>query len=170
MKQTMFGWNRRRDDPLHLGPRLMELRHERGMSRAELARATGLKRRAIAGYERGAESVPPENLERLSAAYGVAVSALGAPAPDTTSDAAHQLGHDVAPEPLLREYVAMIAELRNLAPGTPLAFRDHDLTELANALGGTKESIERRLIELIGASPDDARHLREVIMSFRGSL
>ena len=46
---------------------------------------------------------------------------------------------------LLREYLAMIYELRNLPPGTRPPMREEDLAALADALGGTPEAIEARL-------------------------
>ena len=58
----------------------------------------------------------------------------------------------------------MIYELRNLPPGSPVPLRQPDLTALADALGGTPDTIERRLVELIGASPEEAARLRAMIL------
>ena len=54
---------------------------------------------------------------------------------------------------ILREYLAMIYELRNLPVGTRPPMREEDLATLADALGGTPAAIEARLHELIGRAP-----------------
>jgi hypothetical protein len=72
-------------------------------------------------------------------------------------------GHD-EPEGLLREYLSMIYELRNLPPGSRVPLREPDLAALADALGGTPDAIEQRLMELIGSSREEAARLRAIIL------
>ena len=58
----------------------------------------------------------------------------------------------------------MVQELRQ-AQGLPLSsLRQHDLSELAIALGGTPEAIEARLIELLDTDRRHAEQLRASIM------
>src|SRR5262245_1841132 len=65
---------------------------------------------------------------------------------------------------LLREYLAMVVELRN-APVTAATLRDADLSELALALGGSPDAIEARLRELIDADEQDVSELRQAILA-----
>ncbi len=65
---------------------------------------------------------------------------------------------------MLREYLSMIYELRNLPPGSRVPLREPDLATLADALGGTPDAIEARLHELIGASREEAARLRAMIL------
>lgn len=51
-----------------IGPRLIELRNSQGLTRAELAKETGLTIRAIEGYERG-ERVPRDEVKIKLADY-----------------------------------------------------------------------------------------------------
>jgi transcriptional regulator with XRE-family HTH domain len=60
--------------PLHL--RLRELRHRRGLSQAELAKRTGLRRATIVALERGQSSPRLTTLEKLATALGVSVVQL----------------------------------------------------------------------------------------------
>ena len=64
---------------------------------------------------------------------------------------------------LLREYLAMVMELRN-APVNAMTLRNADLSELALALGGTPDAIEARLRELLRADEQDVTELRRAIM------
>ena len=82
----------------------------------------------------------------------------------STGDTIRHLRGPAEPEGVLREYLAMIYELRNLPPGSPVPLRQPDLTALADALGGTPDTIEHRLVELIGASPEEAARLRSMIL------
>ncbi len=65
---------------------------------------------------------------------------------------------------MLREYLSMIAELREVPPGGTTPLRQPDLAALADALGGTPESIETRLVQLTGVSHEEAVRLRSMIL------
>jgi hypothetical protein len=56
---------------------------------------------------------------------------------------------------LLREYLAMVVELRSGQTVTPPTLRHEDLVELATALGDTPESIEARLVALLSTDGVD---------------
>ena len=58
----------------------------------------------------------------------------------------------------------MIYELRRVPPGAPIPLRQPDLAALADALGGTPESIETRLMQLGGVSHEEAVRLRSMIL------
>jgi len=157
-----------------VGRHLRSVRKAQGLSRAEVARSAGLTRRELAAYERGRIPVPDSDLWCLAGSCGVDVSEL-LPSRDklvansdlgslTVGDSVARLRAGASSDGLLREYLAMIYELRNLPPGTRPPMREEDLAALADTLGGTPEAIEARLHELIGVSRDEAARLRAMIL------
>jgi len=166
----------RRDGPSsrQLGRHLKQVRRQQGLSRAEVARSAGLTRRELGAYERGRVDVPESDLWCLAGSCGVDVSEL-LPTRDplqvtsdlsslAVGDSIRHLRGPAEPDGLLREYLAMIYELRNLPPGSRVPLREPDLMTLADALGGTPEAIEQKLAEVIGASREEAARLRAMIL------
>jgi transcriptional regulator with XRE-family HTH domain len=166
----------RRDGPSsrQLGRHLKQIRRKQGLSRAEVARSAGLTRRELGAYERGSVDVPESDLWCLAGSCGVDVSEL-LPSRDplnvssdlsslAVGDSIRHLRGPTEPDGLLREYLSMIYELRNLPPGSRVPLREPDLMTLADALGGTPDAIEQKLTELIGASHEEAARLRAMIL------
>lgn len=165
-----------RDEPSakDLGRQLRQVRRKQGLSRAEVARSAGLTRRELAAYERGRVHIPESDLWCLAGSCGVEVSDLlphrdelrfdSSLAALAIGDSIRHLRSPAEPDGLLREYLAMIYELRNLPPGSRVPLRETDLATLADALGGAPEAIEMRLMELIGASHEEAARLRAMIL------
>ncbi len=157
-----------------VGRQLRQVRRKQGLSRAEVARSAGLTRRELAAYERGRILIPESDLWCLAGSCGVDVNEL---LPDRTplrigsglsslamGDSIRRLREPGQPSGLLREYLSMIYELRNLPPGSRIPLRESDLATLADALGGTPDVIEERLVELVGASHEEAARLRAMIL------
>ena len=127
-----------------VGRHLRTVRKAKGLSRAEVARSAGLTRRELAAYERGRIPVPDSDLWCLAGSCGVDVSEL-LPSRDKLNvgtrprlaDGRRQrsLASGRAPSATgsLREYLAMIYELRNLPPGTRPPMREEDLAALADS-------------------------------------
>jgi transcriptional regulator with XRE-family HTH domain len=165
-----------RDEPSakDLGRHLRQVRRKQGLSRAEVARSAGLTRRELAAYERGRVHIPESDLWCLAGSCGVEVGELlphrdelridSSLASLAIGDSIRHLRTPAEPDGLLREYLAMIYELRNLPPGSRIPLRETDLATLADALGGAPEVIEMRLMELIGASHEEAARLRAMIL------
>jgi len=156
------------------GRHLRQVRRKQGLSRAEVARSAGLTRRELAAYERGRIVIPESDLWCLAGSCGVDVDEL---LPEreplkvgsglsslAMGDSIRRLRDPAAPDGLLREYLSMIYELRNLPPGSRVPLRQPDLVALADALGGSPEAIEARLVDLIGASKEEAARLRAMIL------
>jgi transcriptional regulator with XRE-family HTH domain len=149
------------------------VRKQQGLSRTVVARSAGLTRRELAAYERGRTEVPESDLWCLAGSCGVDVADL-LPRRDPLHIAADHSAIGVGdtvrrlrnPEPddMLREYLSMIYELRRVPPGAPSPLRQPDLAALADALGGTPESIEARLMQLTGVSHEEAVRLRTMIL------
>lgn len=157
------------------GRRLRQLRHDIGMSRAQLARASGLSRWKLARFERERASISEVDLSALAETIGVEVGVLRGPghnlsvaAGPLSNGAAGELRGEAALDALLREYLAMVVELRDSHQGMPTILRQDDLTELARTLGGTPQAIEARLRELLGTDAQGACALRTTILPSQG--
>lgn len=163
-----------RPSPKDVGRTLRQVRKQQGLSRTVVARSAGLTRRELSAYERGRVEVPESDLWCLAGSCGVEVGELlprreplrisGDLSEIGVGDTVRRLRTPVEPDGLLHEYLAMIYELRNLPAGSRIPLRQNDLVALADALGGTPEAIERRLVQLIGATPNEAARLRAMIM------
>ncbi|HZP29666.1 MAG TPA: helix-turn-helix domain-containing protein [Acidimicrobiia bacterium] len=160
--------------PKQLGRQLRQVRKQKGLSRSEVARSAGLTRRELAAYERGKVAVPESDLWCLAGSCGVDVGELlpnRDPLQITSDLSSLTVGNSIRHlratqerDGVLREYLSMIYELRNLPPGSRVPLREADLATLADALGGTPDLIEQRLMELIGASREEAARLRAMIL------
>jgi len=137
--------------PKQVGRQLRNVRRKQGLSRAEVARSAGLTRRELAAYERGRVEIPESDLWCLAGSCGVDVGEL---LPQRTElridssistlaigDSIRHLRMPDEPDGMLRQYLAMIYELRNLPPGATVPLREADLSTLADALGGTPDAI-----------------------------
>lgn len=160
--------------PRVVGQHLRRVRHRQGLSRAEVARSAGLTRREVAAYEKGRAVVPETDLWSIAGSCGVDLTEFMPErqtlrvSSDLSSlrlgDTHRQVGIPERPGGLPREYLAMLSELRNLAPGSRMPLQEPGLVALADALGGTPEAIETALVEQIGASNEEAARLRAMIL------
>jgi transcriptional regulator with XRE-family HTH domain len=156
-----------------LGRKLREVRRQLGLSRSHVARSAGLTRRELAAYERGRVVIPEGDLWCVAGSCGVEMAELLPPRDElridaqrsslTIGDRTRSVPQPAAPDGLLGEYLAMIAELRERSPESRpeslMPFRAPDLAILADALGDTPDAIEARLVALAAAArPFDAPH------------
>lgn len=157
-----------------LGRHLREVRRKQGLSRSEVARSAGLTRHELATYERGRSAIPESDLWCLAGSCGVGMNEI---LPEreplrvssglsslAMGDTIRRLRAPGQPDGILCEYLSMIYTLRSLPPGSRVPFREPDLVALADALGGRPDAIEARLVELIGASHEEAARLRAMIL------
>jgi transcriptional regulator with XRE-family HTH domain len=159
------------------GERLRRLRATRGMSRAGLAKRSGVRRRTIASLERGRREPSADELSAIAAACDVGVSAL-APSPEpglalaggrSSAGGIEPIRGQLAFDALLREYLSMVVDLRQGRHAAANSIRQDDLTELARALGKTPEAIEARLMALLGTDEHEASQLRMAITPSLGA-
>lgn len=149
-----------------LGKNLADRRLAIGFSPQELARASGLRKRQILGFERGREL--PSDLELIALA-----DALDSETAELVPAGYHFVhvrdGDDparrseVAVDALLREYLSMLLELRNVRTLPLSTVRHDDLVELAEALGGAPDAIEAKIAALLETDPAWAHAAREAI-------
>jgi transcriptional regulator with XRE-family HTH domain len=147
---------------------LQTARARAGLSPRKLARASGVKARRLADLEAGIDQPTDRELGALAQGCGVSVFDLLPPGYSlrvlVRDDAgAKEVQGRTALDALLREYLQMVLELRSGRAITPPTLRHDDLVELASALGDTPESIEQRLIELLGTEPNAAA-IRSLIL------
>ncbi|MFO7590171.1 MAG: helix-turn-helix domain-containing protein [Acidimicrobiia bacterium] len=161
-----------------VGRHLRELRRERGLSRADVARSAGLTKRELAAYERGSTEIPDHELFCLAGSCGVDVDDLlpgrddlrvGSSGSSLTIGNRTQAAAGSGPDDVLRTFADMINQLRVLVPGAPVPWRAEDMTALAQALGGTPASIEARLVEVTGASREEAAQMRAILVPTAGA-
>ena len=172
MTQTAESGHLEQLSPRDLGRQLRAVRRARGLSRSDVARSAGLTSRELAAFERGRAVMSDNDLWCLAGSCGVEIAELlpsRGPLTIAGDLSSLTMGNNTrtgigGPDGLLRDYLAMITELRNLAPGSRVPLREPDLVALADALGGNPESIEARLHELTGASREEAARLRAMIL------
>ncbi|MFN8028440.1 MAG: helix-turn-helix transcriptional regulator [Acidimicrobiia bacterium] len=125
-------------DPHDHAARVRDARAAAGLSQRQLAKRTGIPRKTVAAIERG-EAVPSDD------DLHVLAETLGSPTGGTV---------DPALEGVLREYLAMIIELRATSPDRIRSLRIEDLRILATALGDTPDNVEAQLRRRLGTLSD----------------
>ena len=131
-----------------LGARLRRIRHQQGLSLADVEQRSGGEWKAvvIGAYERGDRAVSMDRLARLADFYGVPVSGILPSPGDRTQDPSSvvlDLTRLGAPElePVAR-FAASISQVRGDHNGRLLTLRGGDLDTLALAVG--RNSVELR--------------------------
>jgi transcriptional regulator with XRE-family HTH domain len=138
---------------------LAAVRQAKDLSRTGLAHASGVPRRRIVGYERGRARLTHEELSAIAEVLDVTTVEI---APHAS--VAHLTYGASAEDDLLREYVSMLLELRNLRDVSPSSLRHEDLGELARVLGGSAEAIEARVMELLEVNGTRAAEIVHTIL------
>jgi transcriptional regulator with XRE-family HTH domain len=143
------------------GAVLEDARRRSQLTPRQLGRASGLTARRVTRLESGAELPTDRELGALAQACGVSVFdllpagySLRVLVQDEEGSSPQEVQGREALDTLLREYIAMVVELRSGRAVTPPTLRHADLVELAAAVGATPESIEARLVVLLGAEGD----------------
>lgn len=154
-----------------LGKLMRAARKRAGMKRRAAAKRAGISADDLRRYERGEAPVPAAVCARLAEVYG---DDLAAHVPVrvpvqlhehwlVAADAVQPVG-GTRPEDVLQGYAALLRRLRGARPGEPLPLRAADLAALSGALGGTPEDVERRIVELLGCSREEASQLRAELL------
>jgi transcriptional regulator with XRE-family HTH domain len=154
-----------------VGSRVREARLQAGLTPRALARRSGLTKRTLMAIESGRGALSDEARTMIATACAVDVGDLSPrehrqiPAvPDDPATASGDRRGDVGLDALLREYLAMVVEMRNTTSIPLSSLRAEDLDELARALGGTPQAIEARIAELLGSTPGEAAETRNAIL------
>lgn len=157
--------------------RLSDARERAGLTLEDAARATGLLRSYVAALEAGRRRPLPREVDRLSSAYEVDLSdLLPARRPVEVDAEARRItvgGH----QRTLREaandrevyaaYMFLLYAVRGAAPGQRIPLRSSDVELLMQVVGEDADTIERRLVRLMGCTPDEATRLGRVLLRHR---
>lgn len=160
-----------------VGEHLRGLRERRGLPRRRVARSVGVGWTSVASWELGRRHVPASTAPDLARLYDVEVEDLRPPrrpSPIRVTREAVSVGEVQRPlegepdvESVLERYLDAVYALRGLRRADDLALRDEDVEELAAALGDEPEEIERRLMQLVRCTREEARTLRKALLRRR---
>lgn len=160
-----------------VGEHLRELREQRGLSRRRVARSVGVRWTSVASWERGRRHVPASTAPDLVRLYGVEVEDLRPPrrpspirvTPEAVSvgDIRRALEGEPDVESVLERYLDAVYTLRGLRRADDLSLRDEDVEVLATELGDDPEEIERRLMQLVRCTREEARAVRKALLRRR---
>ncbi len=118
----------------------------------------------LRAYERGTRRIPAEVCTRLAECYG---DDLLAHIPQREPLDVSALSAHAGEDETLTDFVQLVQRLRRATPGEPLPLRAVDVGALASALDADPETIERRIMDVLGCSPEEARALHRELLRRR---
>jgi len=147
-------------DAAELGPRMAEARVAARLGVRQVAKASGVPVRRLRALEAGEGTVSHGEVAAVAQACGVDPTTLFATTDELVvvlHDAGRQLDGgtirgEAALDVVLREYLAMVRELRNADASAALVIRHDDVVELARICGTAAEWIDERLHALLTES------------------
>ncbi len=164
-------------DPKTQGESVRNARKQAGMSRRRAAKLVGISLRELLSHERGQQAPAPALLARLAAAYGSRLSTDGLlrrPTPLIVDDGQLQIGDtlrtvtvNASSDILLREYLDALYHVRRKRRGASLMLRGEDVTVLSGVVDLDPAEVERRLIEMMQVSGDEAAAVRRLLVQRR---
>ena len=155
--------------------RLQEAREHAGLTLDDAAGATGLLRSYLAALEGGRRRPLPREVERLGSAYGADLSDLLPTRRPVevedgriTVDGRSRRLRDAADDrEVYAAYLFLLYAVRGAAPGDRIPLRSSDVERLLSVVGDDEVTIERRLVELMGCTPQEASRLGGVLLRHR---
>ncbi len=155
--------------------RLRSARTQAGLTLDAASSATGLLRSYLAALEAGRRRPLPGEVERLARAYGADLSDLLPARRPVEVDAerisvagqSRQLRDSADEREVYAAYLFLLYAVRGAAPGQRIALRSSDIALLKQVVGEDAETIEQRLVQLMGCTPDEATLLRGVLVDHR---
>jgi transcriptional regulator with XRE-family HTH domain len=155
--------------------RLRDARERAGLNLEQAAGATGLLRSYLGALEAGRRRPLPREVDRLAGAYGADLSdLLPARRPvqvdgDRISvDGRSRRLRDAADDrEVYVAYLFLLYAVRGAAPGQRIPLRSSDVELLMQVVGDDAETIEQRLVQLMGCSPQEATRLGGVLLRHR---
>ena len=154
---------------------LQDARQRAGLTLDEAAQATGLLRSYLAALESGRRRPLPREVERLGAAYGADLSdLLPARRPVeveagriTVAGQSRRLRDAADDREVYAAYLFLLYAVRGAAPGDRIPLRSSDVELLMQVVGDDEVTIERRLVALMGCTPEEASRLGSVLLRHR---
>jgi transcriptional regulator with XRE-family HTH domain len=160
--------------PARLGMLLRCARKQQSLSRRSVADRIGASASELRRCERGDATAAPSLITALANCYGEALAAQFASRTPIrlevdrlvvgTEEIALQTSDA---DELLGAYIGIVARLRHIKPGEPIALRTEDVAALSTSLGQTSEQIEQRIAELLDCTLRDARSVHSELLRRR---
>jgi transcriptional regulator with XRE-family HTH domain len=156
--------------PERLGALLHAGRKRKGWKRKQAAAMVRISAKKLRAYEKGTKAVPAEICERLAECYGSDLTAhvpmrsipeFGVTAGAGCDSPVHASN---TPDAVIAAYVAFVRRLRRAEPGEPLPLRAADLNALSAVLEADPAVIERRIMDELGCSLEEARALHRQVL------
>jgi transcriptional regulator with XRE-family HTH domain len=155
--------------------RLRDARERAGLTLDQAAGATGLLRSYVAALEAGRRRPLPREVDRLAAAYGTDLSDLLPARRPVEVDAgritvagqSRELRDAADDREVYAAYLFLLYAVRGAAPGQRIPLRSSDVELLMQVVGDDAETIEHRLVRLMGCTPKEATRLRSVLLRHR---
>ena len=159
-----------------IGWLVAEARSDAGLTPDDLAGKTGVRKRLVRRWERGAQIPNDDEILAVARACEIGVGRLLPPRDTVEFDrSARSLRvgasvvsvADVHNEAVLTTYVQLVRQQRGLAAGAAFDIRHEDIDALANSLDLDDTELEARLVAIVGMPADTAAGLRERLVSRR---
>ncbi len=150
--------------PGRLGELLRAARKRRGWKRKQAAARAGTTAEKLRAYERGTRRIPAEVCARLADCYGEHLIAHITPREPLDVSAVTAAGGE---DDTLADFVYLVRRLRRAKAGEPLPLRAADVAALASALDADPETIELRIMDVLGCSPEEASSLHRELLRRR---
>jgi transcriptional regulator with XRE-family HTH domain len=173
MAQTLAG--AAQDSPI--SQRVRAARERAGMGLDEAAAATGLLRSYLNSLEDGRRRPLPREVDRLAQAYGADLSDLlpsrravevdTAAGRLTVDGRTYRLREGADEREVYAAYLFLLYAVRGATPGERLQLRSSDVDLLVEAMGEDAETIEARLVQLMGCTEDEATLLGGELLRHR---
>jgi transcriptional regulator with XRE-family HTH domain len=160
--------------PARLGMLLRCARKQQSLTRRSVASRIGATASELRQCERGDAPAAPSLIAALAECYGDDFNAQFAPRTPIQLDTNRIV---VGPEEvtlqtndadeLLSAYIEIVAKLRHIKPGEPIALRAEDVAALSTSTGQTAEDVESRIAELLNCTFREARALHSELLRRR---
>ncbi|HTL84267.1 MAG TPA: helix-turn-helix transcriptional regulator [Acidimicrobiia bacterium] len=160
-----------------LGEIMRASRKRKGWKRKHVAELLDISARRLRAYEDGTQPIPGEVCERLVDLYGdhvaANVSRREAPRIDggwlVVGDEHHALPA-VNVTDVVASYADVLQRVRQASPGEAVPLRAADLAALSAALDTDADTIERRIMDALGCTREEARTLHRELLRRRVML
>jgi hypothetical protein len=157
-----------------LGEIMRASRKRKGWKRKHVAELLDISARRLRAYEEGNQPIPADVCARLVDLYGDHVAAnvprREVPRIDggwlVVGDEHHALP-GVTVTDVVSHYAEILQRVRQARPGEPVPLRAADLAALSAALDTDADTIERRIMDALGCTREEARSLHRELLRRR---
>jgi transcriptional regulator with XRE-family HTH domain len=155
--------------------RLRDARARAGLTLDAAATATGLLRSYLSSLEAGRRRPLPREVDRLAAAYSADLSDLLPARRPVEVDAgritvagqSRRLRDAADDREVYAAYLFLLYAVRGAEPGQRVPLRSSDVELLMQVVGDDADTIEQRLVQLMGCTPEEATRLGSVLLRHR---